>query len=330
MTAVAVGSRWIDVTPPAGLPSVALKVSAAGLGCLPKYVDATGALTASPVFQSSAQWGTVHVGDRPIVPSTAYTVQAEVTAGTPIGSGVATTWAWGNANNVDDVNVFDIVCALDGFQGTFANCTPFGVDQTSGAVTHPVTIDLGDVLAILDAFSGTAYSDGTPCASSFAAQAGKTSVRTATDPSGQLTLVPSATTISSFGTVRIDVYGDRLEDVRGYQVAVEATGGSAGALVPVEAAVDTARDDRLFSGQTSFPVSDSRGSRIGGALWHGAETTALRVYLGSFDFRADALAAGTFRVGFRKPETLLWGSSTVPVPPDTSPGVEITVRRQAP
>jgi hypothetical protein len=329
MTAVAVGSRWLDVTPPVGLPSVALKVSAAGLGCLPKYVDATGALTASPVFQSSAQWGTVHVGDRPIVPSTAYTVQAEVTAGTPIGSANATTWAWGNANNVDDVNVFDIVCALDGFQGTFANCTPFGVDQNSGAVAHPVTIDLGDVLAILDAFSGTAYTDGTPCASSFAAQARKGFVRTAADPSGQLTLVPSATTISRFGTVRIDVFGDRFADVRGYQVAVEATGGSSGALVPFEASVDAARDDRLFSGQTAFPVADSRGSRIGGALWHGAETSAGRVYLGSFDFRADGLAAGTFRVGFRKAETLLWGTSAVPVPPDTSPGVEITVRRQA-
>jgi hypothetical protein len=54
------------------------------------------------------------------------------------------------------------------------------------------------------------------------------------------------------------------------------------------------------------------------------------VYLGSFDFRADGLAAGTFRIGFRKPETLLWGASPAAVPPETSPGIEITVRRQAP
>jgi hypothetical protein len=326
MTAVAVGSRWIDVTPPAGLPSVALKVSAAGLGCLPKYVDATGALTSSPVFQSSAQWGSVKVGDRPIVPSTSYTVQAEVTAGTPIGSANATTWAWGNANNVDDVNVFDIVCALDGFQGTFANCTPFGVDQNSGAVAHPVTIDLGDVLAILDAFSGTAYTDATPCGSSLAAQS---TARATAAPSGTLTLVPSATTISRFGTVRIDVYGEGLADVRGYQVAVEVTGGASGQLGPVQASVDAKRDDRLFEGQTAFPVVDTKGSRIGGALWHGAVSTTARVYLGSFDFRADALTTGTFHVGFRTSETLLWGASPTPVEAATSPGVDITVGGQA-
>ena len=48
-------------------------------------MDATGHLTGSPVFQSSAQWGTVFVADRGIVPSRHYDVTAEVVPGTPVG-----------------------------------------------------------------------------------------------------------------------------------------------------------------------------------------------------------------------------------------------------
>jgi hypothetical protein len=151
---------------------VALRVGAAGFACLPKYVDATGALTASPVFRSSAQWGTVHIGDRSIIPSTTYTVQAEVVPGTPMASGTATTWRWGDADNSGDVNVFDIVCALDGLQGIFTNCTSYGVDQGAGTLAIPVTIDLADVTATLDAFAGVPYPDATPCAGSFAASMG--------------------------------------------------------------------------------------------------------------------------------------------------------------
>jgi hypothetical protein len=172
LSVVAAGSRWIAVTPPPGLASVALRVGAAGFACLPKYVDATGALTASPVFRSSAQWGTVHIGDRSIIPSTTYTVQAEVVPGTPMASGTATTWRWGDADNSGDVNVFDIVCALDGLQGIFTNCTSYGVDQGAGTLAIPVTIDLADVTATLDAFAGVPYPDATPCAGSFAASMG--------------------------------------------------------------------------------------------------------------------------------------------------------------
>jgi hypothetical protein len=325
MTVAAAGSRWLDVTPPTGLSSVALKVSAAGFGCLPKYVDATGALTSSPVFRSSAQWGTMKVGDRPIVPGTAYTVQAEVVPGTPIGAGAATTWAWGDANNSGGVSVFDIVCALDGFQSIFTHCTSYGVDQNGAAVAHPVTIDLNDVIAVLDAFSGTPYPDATPCAGLFAGKAGGTEKRDGSEPQGVLTLVPSATTVSRLGTVRIDVFGDRMTDIRGYQVALEAKGGAAGALVPAEALVDAERDDRVFNGRSAFPVTDARGIRLGATLWRDSVTTTDRVYLGSFVFRADGDATGTFHVTFRKSETLFWGASTTSVEAGTSPGVDITV-----
>jgi hypothetical protein len=170
MSATAIGSRWLEATPPAGLATVALKVTG-GLACLPKYIDANGALTTSPVFQSSAQWGTVRITGRPIVPLTAYSIQAEVTAGTPIGSAGATTWRWGDANNSGGVDVFDIVCALDGFQSVFTNCTAHGVDQSAGSGVFPVTVDFADVTAVLDAFSGVAYTDATPCNAPLAGEA---------------------------------------------------------------------------------------------------------------------------------------------------------------
>jgi hypothetical protein len=284
-------------------------------------------LTSSPVFQSSVQWGTTHVGDRLIVPSTAYTVQAEVTAGTSIGSAAATTWAWGNANNVDDVNVFDIVCALDGFQGIFTNCTPYGVDQNQGTVAHPVTVDMGDVIAVLDAFAGTTYPDGAPC-SAFAFTDSVRRFTSRAGPSGTLTLSPSATTIVPGGTVRVDVYGDGLSGVRAYQVALEIT-GLTGTLTASEASIEAGRKDGLFGGFVSVPVADTAGARIGNALWDSATTQSDRAYLGSFVLRADANASGTFHIGFKEAATLLWGTAPSGAPAETSSGIDITVKRRA-
>lgn len=157
----AAGSRHLVVTPPAGFASVALRVSSAGLSCLPKYVDATGRLAALPVFQSSTQWGTVHVGDRTIVPATAYTVTAELVGGSAVGSGSATTGGWGNADGQGDVNVFDIICVMDGSQSIFTRCSLDSDDQKAGVPDG--LIDLDDILATLDAFSGAAYPDADPC-----------------------------------------------------------------------------------------------------------------------------------------------------------------------
>ena len=155
------GARHLVVTPPAGVASVALKVSSAGLDCLPKYVDAAGRLVALPVFQSSAQWGTVHVGDRPIVPATAYTVTAELVGGEAVGSGSAATGGWGNADGQGDVSVFDIICVMDGSQDIFTHCNLDSDDQKVGVPDG--LIDLDDILATLDSFSGVAYPDVDPC-----------------------------------------------------------------------------------------------------------------------------------------------------------------------
>jgi hypothetical protein len=155
------GSRHLAVTPPTGWASVALKVEGEGLSCLPGYVDATGGLSALPVYRSSAQWGTVHLGDRSIVPTTAYTVTAELPGGAAAGAGSATTNAWGDVDGRDGVDVFDIVCVLDGSQGILTRCGAHANDQTAGVSDG--LVDSDDVTAVLDAFSGLPYPDPDPC-----------------------------------------------------------------------------------------------------------------------------------------------------------------------
>jgi hypothetical protein len=162
MTVAAEGSRYFAVTPPAGLPSVALRVTGP-LACLPAYIDADGRATSpAPVFRSSAEWGTVHVNGRLIIPTTTYIVFAEVTAGTPIGSGAATTWLWGDANNANGVDLFDILCVLDGSKGVFTHCTLRGGDLLD--FTPDGAVNAADVNAVLESFQSLPYPDSNPCA----------------------------------------------------------------------------------------------------------------------------------------------------------------------
>ena len=138
---------------------MALKVSAAGMACLPKYLDAGGRLSSDSGIRSSAQWGTVDVADRTIVPATAYTVtagwRARPSARDPRRR------VWGDADGRNGVDVFDIVCVMDGSQGLFTHCGREADEQKAGVPDG--VIDLGDILATLDAFSGLPYPDADPC-----------------------------------------------------------------------------------------------------------------------------------------------------------------------
>jgi len=71
MTVASVGGRYLAITPPTGLSAVALQVDSAAIPCLPQYVDENGLLVATPVYRTSVEWGTVFVGDREVLPSTA-------------------------------------------------------------------------------------------------------------------------------------------------------------------------------------------------------------------------------------------------------------------
>ena len=64
----------------------------------------------------------------------------------PIGSGSATTWAWGDTNNANGVDIFDILCVLDGSQNKFVKCTLHATDlrgPTPDGVIDPAKVTRG-------------------------------------------------------------------------------------------------------------------------------------------------------------------------------------------
>ena len=159
MTVTAIGPRYLAVTPPDTPELLALRVSGPP-ACVPRYVDAAGlADSATPVYRSSTDWGTVHVLGPLVIPSSVYTVQAEVTAGVPIGSATASTWLWGDADHVNDVDLFDILCVLDGTHGIFDTCTIYGVDLTGPGYTPDGVVDFQDIDAVLEGFQLLPYPD---------------------------------------------------------------------------------------------------------------------------------------------------------------------------
>jgi hypothetical protein len=155
------GSRYLAVTPPAGVTTVALRVSSAGLTCLPRYVVPDGTLGLMPEYRTPAEWGTVHVYAQQIAPGRLYTVDALRTGEVPIGSASATTWAWGDTNNANGVDIFDILCVLDGSQNKFVKCSLYATDLR-GPTPNGV-VDPADIQAVLDAYESKPYPESDPC-----------------------------------------------------------------------------------------------------------------------------------------------------------------------
>lgn len=169
LTGQGVGPRYLAIEPPSGADSLALLVTGdsnnALVSCVSAYVQTDGTLAATPVFRTSAQWGSVvYVGDSEILPSTIYLVRADFgTPGNPILTAplLMTTWRWGDPNNSGTVNLDDILCLLNAFAGTFTTCSLYSSDLQSAVPNR--TINLDDILAVLGAFSGVAYPHPPPC-----------------------------------------------------------------------------------------------------------------------------------------------------------------------
>jgi hypothetical protein len=329
MTSDAAGPRYLAVTPPAGLASVALRVDLAGAGCTGpdqyKYVDAAGLLVDTPVNQSSTDWGTIHVTGRQIIPSTLYGIEAEV-GGSSIGSDSATTYPWGNVNNADDVNIFDILCVFDGFGGSFVNCSAYAVDLMG--LVPDLTIDIDDVTAVLDAFEGLPYPDGTPCAP-VPPPPSAMSGEPADEDGGEFILIPSSRTVAPGQTVRVDVYSSDINNLRAYQLALDVIGGELGSLQPEGVTIDTERSDYIFAGANGFVARDQKSHRIASLLTAGGATPPGRVYMGSFNFRASADAAGDFTITLRTADVRLRDSLGQPAAGTMRSGVEIHVSGRA-
>jgi hypothetical protein len=334
MTATSIGGRYLAITPPAGLSAVALQVDSTAIPCLPQYVDENGLLAAAPVYRTSAEWGTVFVGDREVLPATTYDVAAEVAGPQIVGQDSATTWLWGDANNVDGVELFDILCVQDGFGSIFTACTLEADDVRAGIPDR--IIDVDDLMAVLDGVALLPYPDGDPCSGPAPDQwsTGKTDIgslesavryptvqdpgATATNGPNQstqnlITLVPSAQRIRSGDLVNVDVFVRETSNLRGYQVALEIAGGSAGLVLAEDAAIATNRDDFAFTGLSSFRVRDVEGVRLGAALGEGGVESYDPIYLGTFAFRATDTAEGFFVIRFVEPRTFLRDDFSAPL-----------------
>lgn len=288
----AVGPRYLRVTPPTGLASVALRVESASIPCLPKYIDATGHLVDTPVFQSSAAWGTINVGDRQIIPGTLYDVRADVRAPTDpenlSSAATVATWQWGNVDNTGDVSIFDIVCVLDGFQNVYNACSLYG-DDLQLAVPDRL-IDMWDILAVIDAFQGLPYPDATPCDSLLAIRASS-----ATGPSPQVTLVPRQMAIAPGATVAVDVFISQMSGLRAYQLAVQIGGGT-GPLLLEGAVVDANHPDYVFAQMNAQSAIDLPNRRLANVLFTGSSDCSSRKYLTTLNVRATASSRGQFTV----------------------------------
>ncbi|MGB2984256.1 MAG: hypothetical protein WBE26_00090 [Phycisphaerae bacterium] len=170
-TVSAIGSRYLAVTPAPDEGPVALLVTGdpgdQDVECVSLYIQADGRLDASPIFKTPAEWGTVHVGDLEIIPSTTYYVQTvcEQSHGLDLISDPvsATTWLWGDVNDDGSVDFYDITLVIDGSQGIFpgdvllenldlARCVPNG------------SIDVDDIMDVQNAVGGGTFPCWPPCA----------------------------------------------------------------------------------------------------------------------------------------------------------------------
>jgi len=99
------------------------------------------------------------------------------------------------------------------------------------------------------------------------------------------------------GEYVFDVYVQNVPDLRTYQVKLEATGGTAGALNMTDVRIDETRKDFVFVEEEAIKAADFGGSRLGGTLFStGSIAVDAPKYVGTWKFRPTADAAGTFKI----------------------------------
>ena len=171
---LAVGSRYVAVTPRPGATPVALKVFGVDLdvACVSGYIQANGKIGPTPVVRNpgAGGWGTVYLYGSNVRPDRRYVLQAECNTGA--GSGVSAnvetlTWLWADTNNTGGlVDVVDITRVVDGFGGIFApGGSIYNVDLWGSSAVPCVPdkrIDILDITAAVEAFGQRPF----PCPAS--------------------------------------------------------------------------------------------------------------------------------------------------------------------
>ena len=170
------GCRYLVVTPVANENRVAIQVigldgtplGMEDVGCVSAYVQADGELGSDPCYQWPKEWGTVYVSGPEVIPNGWYTarVKDEITGETSAAAESGYTWLWGDTNDDDWVDLDDILCALDVFQGVEEPpCTFWGADVIGAGTGCPPDgiVNLDDIMSVIDAFQGQSFPCDKPC-----------------------------------------------------------------------------------------------------------------------------------------------------------------------
>jgi len=113
-----------------------------------------------------------------------------------------------------------------------------------------------------------------------------------------ITVVPSATQVQAGQPINVDVFISGVTDLRGYQVAVDVSGGRTGQLSISDMTVDTSRPDFVFGNAQAVNTVDRATGRMLAAMYSGGVAALQSKYLGSYTLSSNG-AAGDFTVQVR-------------------------------
>ncbi|NOS99275.1 MAG: hypothetical protein HOP29_01455 [Phycisphaerales bacterium] len=234
---------------------------------------------------------------------------------------------YGDVNHDGTVDIFDILCVLDAFGGVFTTCTALDTDL-AGCPGGDGMHDVFDILGVLDAFAGvnSCNCPGGPSPASPVSDAALRSDAGRAVAPVSLQLVPDRTALRAGQDLIVHVYADGVADFRGYQLAVDASGGRRGTLQLRNLEVDVNHKDYVFENHENYRAQDLSSGRLAGASGAGSVTSSGHAYLGSFTFHASDDASGRFRLAVRTGDeaTVLVGSGRELIP--LRPATQLTVQ----
>lgn len=208
------------------------------------------------------------------------------------------------------VQTADILCGVQGF-GSYADCPNADL---AGCVVSGVPIQTNDILAIVDAFGGIdpcgCGAPGGPMAASGVVEL-KQPALFALRQNADLLLVSRTQTSRRSNIVSVDVFGENLTGLRGYDLAIGLAGRDGKIVQPSAMIVDEARRDFVFADLEFVSMTDESGGRVGSVIQSGGHlNSSKQVYLGTFTFEVSGKRLGDFRPMVDSELTNLWTSPT--------------------
>jgi hypothetical protein len=288
-----------------------------------KYVQPDGTLGPTPEFRFASQWGSVvWVHDELIIPDASYLVQVDYG-----GAGLSTqqmtrTRVWGDVDGVPNeegacgVDVGDILAVLDAFSNF-----PFGLifQADHAPCDAEQVIDVADILAVIDAFTGVSFSDWCPmpCESGFMAPGGGQGAmgQGGAGPmgggmaTGTIRLERAQKTVAVGGLAGVHVFVSDVNELRGWQFALDSLAANGTVFAWEVLAVDDARTDYVFFGLDDFPATNMTQGRVAAALAAGGVSPSAERYLGTVWFRVTSLGGGSMTVSLDESHTQLRDSA---------------------